>query len=36
MTTEDPMEVDKGSQRVDDDVQFDEDKVWLIAYPSLT
>ncbi|KAB2047261.1 hypothetical protein ES319_A13G032800v1 [Gossypium barbadense] len=27
MTAEDPMEVDKGSQRVDDDVQFDEDKV---------
>ncbi|KAK8522142.1 hypothetical protein V6N13_115117 [Hibiscus sabdariffa] len=27
MTAEDPMEADKGSQRVDDDVQFDEDKV---------
>ncbi|KAE8724679.1 DNA replication licensing factor MCM4 [Hibiscus syriacus] len=27
MTTEDPMEADKGSQRVADDVQFDEDKV---------
>ncbi|KAE8725613.1 DNA replication licensing factor MCM4 [Hibiscus syriacus] len=27
MTAEDPMETDKGSQRIDDDVQFDEDKV---------
>ncbi|XP_039006345.1 LOW QUALITY PROTEIN: uncharacterized protein LOC120133923 [Hibiscus syriacus] len=27
MMTVDPMETDKGSQRVDDDVQFDEDKV---------
>ncbi|GMJ03806.1 MINICHROMOSOME MAINTENANCE 4 [Hibiscus trionum] len=27
MTAEDPMEADKGSQRVDDDVQFDEEKV---------
>ncbi|XVF01044.1 hypothetical protein REPUB_Repub04eG0053700 [Reevesia pubescens] len=27
MMAEDPMEVDKGSQRVEDDVQFDEDKV---------
>ncbi|XP_022762300.1 DNA replication licensing factor MCM4 [Durio zibethinus] len=27
MMSEDPMEVDKGSQRVEDDVQFDEDKV---------
>ncbi|XWS62740.1 hypothetical protein CRYUN_Cryun06bG0036800 [Craigia yunnanensis] len=27
MMAEDPMEVDKGSQRIEDDVQFDEDKV---------
>ena len=29
------MEVDKGSQRIEDDTQFDEHKVYFIAYSSL-
>ena len=35
MMAEDPMEVDKGSQRIEDDAQSDEHKVYFIAYSSL-
>ncbi|XWS40080.1 hypothetical protein CRYUN_Cryun18bG0109600 [Craigia yunnanensis] len=34
MKAEDPIEVDKGSQRIEDDVRFDEDKLFAINLPS--